>query len=144
MHFELVHAFRDDAKATFDDVNPVVVPEIFRDPAVGFVISDDPVLRPVEQLARRPEFQNWRAPDDVPQLRSSLILRNRDFIEMLFMQRKKLNFVGLSRKRSASQSAANNFVLADFLSFSNNCRFARISVNQSSFDSVWMLIRKFK
>ena len=58
MHFELVHAFRDDAEATFDDVNPVIVPEIFRDPAVGFVVSDDPVLRPVEQLARRPEFQN--------------------------------------------------------------------------------------
>ena len=134
MHFQLVHAFRDDAEATFDDVNPLVAPEIFWDPAVGFVISDDPVLRPVQQLARRPQFQNWRAPDDVPQLRSSLIFCNRDFIKMLFMQRKKLNFVGLSRERSASQSAANNFVLANFLSFSNNCRFARISVNQSSFE----------
>ena len=140
MHFKLVHAFRDDAETTFDNVNPVDVPQVVWNPAVGFVISDYPVLRPVEQFARRPEFQNWRPSDNIPQLGSSLILRYCDFIEMLFMQRQKLNFVGLRRERSASQSATNNFVLTNFLSLSDNCRLARISVNQGSFESFWMWI----
>ena len=50
MHFEFINGFGDNTRSTFDDVNPLVGPQIVTYPGIRLIISNKPLLHRCWQI----------------------------------------------------------------------------------------------